>query len=443
MDIHSKYINLSVKVLCNGKGGSGCLFQPFTTEYSYVLTAKHCLIGKDEELETLHASDIKLSINRENEFIELQAIDYYLHKDQDVAVIKIGYIKDLPSCLVSSPPIHGNVNIFGYPEILETPSTNWMGHKLGCTLNFYYRKSSLIEFIPTTDTVSYERDTAANIRGFSGSGIYLEKENDLTLIGVFTELKDEDGAYKGLLGLDIALINEILSENCLLPLIPEELLSFEKYINNAFNRNEGKIKPLLKGKAKTLLDITPNNIIEKYRNKLYLPSNSNFEGELLNPSLWEGWVCLLTYRYLESTEIPNKDNFNLLRSKDKSDNNLKMYFTKYDNLSQCIPELFLNNYDELGVGDTIVINTKGNAPGRKRINKVRTEKVLRNIGEGNLDKLIEDGIDIDNPNDLKGVEFLHIDLFLDEFSKFDEIQDITELESVLKECIVGVFNDVP
>ena len=45
MDINEKYEQLAVKVKCNGLEGSGCLFQPDSDTFTYVLTAKHCLEG--------------------------------------------------------------------------------------------------------------------------------------------------------------------------------------------------------------------------------------------------------------------------------------------------------------------------------------------------------------------------------------------------------------
>ncbi|RBW68219.1 ABC-three component system protein [Bacillus taeanensis] len=443
MDIYSNYEKLAVQIHCIDSCGSGCLFQPHTNDYSYVLTAKHCLEGKEDVPQEFNLKDIKIfQFNGDNE-IQLKVLDYYLHDSYDLAVIKIEYIEEVPIILVSKPIENSNLGVYGFPNILEDPDTKWMGQKLSCSLNFYHKIHKIIEFIPHTEISDVFNTTSETIVGLSGSGIYIERNNRLYLTGIFTELKEGSGAYKSLLGLGISLINELLKEKGLPLLVPEEILSFEKYIGTAFNRNEGRIKPLLKRNAKQLLDLTPRNIIDRYNQKLYLPNNKFIEEELLNPILWEGWISLLTYYYMDTTLIPTKDRIDLTRAKEQVQHKVKMFFTPFNNLSECIMELFVNNYDDLESNDIIVVNTKNSAPGRKSHNKERTKKVLRHIDSGERDQLIEDGIDIDNPEHSKDIEIIHIDLFLDKFAEFDDIENIPELEENLKNCIKEVFNNVP
>ncbi|PFW58410.1 hypothetical protein COL13_05945 [Bacillus cereus] len=448
MGIYSKYEQLAVKIHCIDSKGSGCLFQPFTTEYSYVITAKHCLEGNEETPQCFSKDDIKIFFSRDSSISEQMVLDYYLHDKLDLAVIKVKYIEGLPSTLITIPKENQAISLYGFPDILQDEDPDGIvrslnGHRLKCSMNFVRPYQNLIEFTPDSDVSNIINTVNETIVGFSGSGVYYEKNDNLYLIGIFTELKEENGAFNSLFGHDISEVNRILFNNQLPQLIPEELLNFGKYIETAFESNEGIIKPVLKRNARPLLDLQPNHIVNSYNEKLYLPYNSFIEEGLLNPKLWEGWVSLLTYYYMDTNNLPDKENFNLVRSRDGYYHNIRMYFTGYKKLSNCVMDLFVNNYDELKKNDVIVINTRDSSPGTKSCNKEKTGRFLRQIDRGDREKLIEKGIEIDNPEHLKGVEFIHIDLFKDKFSIHDEIEIQAELEAKLKESIKEVFNNVP
>ncbi|MEF7658505.1 ABC-three component system protein [Bacillus thuringiensis] len=444
MSTYSKYEQLAVKIHCLKFNGSGCLFQPFTTEYSYVITAKHCLEGTDDIPQCFSANDIKIFTDKDGTIGQIKVLDYYLHNQLDLAVITVEYVDGLPSTLVTIPKENQVVGVYGFPNILKNDiESNISGHRLKCTLNFLYPNKNIIEFTPDSDVGNIINTINETIVGFSGSGIFYEKNDNLYLTGIFTELKEENGAFNSLLGHDISAVNQILSNNHLPLLIPEDLLNFEKYIETAFESNEGFIKPVLKKNARSLLDLQPHNIVTSYNEKLYLPYNAFIEEELLNLKLWEGWLSLLTYYYMDTNILPTKSNFNLVRNRDGYDHYIRMYFTAFKRLSNCIMDLFVNNYDELGKNDVIVINTQDGSPGTKSCNKDKTKRVLRQIDRGDREKLIEKGIEIDNPEHLKGIEFIHIDLFKDKFAIHDELEEPSELEDKLKESIKEVFNNVP
>lgn len=442
MDSYSKYRGLAVRINCIDYGGSGCMFQPFTAEYSYVITAKHCLEGTDETPQTFEKTDIEIfSHIRET---KLTVIDYYLHPEYDLAIIKVEYINGIPGILITIPRENKNVGLYGYPNLLdEDEETAKMGQYLDCKTYFNYSNEKLIEFRSNTPISNRINSVNKTLGGFSGSGIFYESNNNIYLMGIFTEIKEVEGAFDALLGYDISAVNEILLENQLHLLIPEELLNFERYINTAFDSNEGIIKPILKRNARPLLDLKPNDIVRSHNERLYLPYNSFIEEELLNPKLWEGWVSLLTYYYMDTSNLPNTENFKLLRSDGNYDHNIRMYFTSHKKISSCIMDLFVYNYDDLDANDLIVINTKNSNPASKSFNKDKTKRVLRNIDRGERERLIEDGIDIDDPEKLKNVQFIHIDLFSDRFSEYEEIDNQSELEEKLKESIKEVFNNVP
>lgn len=441
MSNKARYRELAVRIKCIEFEGSGCMFQPFTTEFSYVITAKHCLEGTDETPQPFEKKDIEIFSH--NFGTQITVLDYYFHSEYDLAVIKVEYIDGIPGTLITIPKDNEEVGLFGFPNLLSAEDTANLGQFLECKTYFNYPEKHLIEFRPIPEVSNLMNGVNKTLRGFSGSGIFFKSNNNILLMGIFTQLKEEEGAYNALLGYDISSINDILLDNQLPLLIPEELLNFESYIETAFESNEGYINSVLKRNSKPILDLAPNDIVKFHNEKLYVPYNSFIEEELLNPKLWEGWASLLTYYYMEMSTLPNKVDFKLIRNRVEYAHNIKMFFTRNKRVSACIMDLFVHNYDDLKSNDLIVINTRDSNPGTKSYNKEKTKRILRNIDRADKERLIEKGIDIDDPEKLTDVEFIHIDLFQEAFSKHDEISSSSELEKKLKESIKEVFNHVP
>lgn len=438
---NAKYRELAVRIKCVDFVGSGCLFQPFTTEFSYIITARHCLEGTNETPQSFEKKDIEIFSH--NLGTHFTVLDYYFHSKYDLAVIRVEYIDGIPGTLITMPKDSEEVGLFGFPDLLDGEDTANLGHFLECKTYFNYPEQNLIEFRPIPKVSNLINGVNKTLRGFSGSGIFFKSNNNLFLMGIFTQLKEEDGAFNALLGFDISSINEILLDNQLPLLIPEELLNFESYIETAFESNEGYIKSVLKRNSKSILDLAPNDIVKFLNQKLYVPYNSFIEEELLNTKLWEGWASLLTYYYMETSTLPNKVDFKLIRNRLEYAHNIKMFFTRNKRVSACIMDLFVNHYDDLELNDLIVINTKDSNPGTKSYNKEKTKRIVRNIDRADKERLVEKGIDIDNPEKLTDVEFIHIDLFQDIFSEYDEISSLTELEEKIRGSIKEVFNNVP
>ena len=143
---------------------------------------------------------------------------------------------------------------------------------------------------------------------------------------------------------------------------------------------------------------------------------------------------------MENSQLPNKDNFKLLRDSNDYNHNVKMYFTSHKTISPCIMDLHVGCYEDIEKNDLIVINTKHGSPGSKSFNKDKTKRILSDIYRV---QLVEKGIDIDDPDYQKDVQFIHIDSFTDSFAKHDDVQILSELEGKIKNSIKEVFNNAP
>ena len=440
MNIFEKYEELAVRVECNGISGSGCLFQPYTKDFLYVLSAKHCLEGYGDNKKPYTMKDIVIKrFNGNDEQNLLKVIDFYEHDKLDLVVILVEYFPLLTPTLISIPSLNSSLGIYGYPHILNTKMSEEKRQRLSSKIT--YISKEIIEFTPEMSMDSYDQDAAANIRGFSGAGLYVEHFDNLFLVGIFTDLKVKGGTYNCLQALKISNVNDILKEKGLPELFPGDLLSFENYIETAFNRIEGLTKQFLKKSAKNLLDLNPKILVDNLRHKIFLPYNESYEMEIINSNLWEGWITLLTYLYLDTNNIPNMNDFRLVREKDETLQNIKMFFSNEATLSECVMNLYYEVYHDLNKNDLIVINMNGKTPPRKSYNQAKIKnKILKQIDRA---KLYERDIDIDDPDYHKGIECIHIDLFLDEFYKLDDLESPSEIQKEVKRSITEVFNNVP
>jgi Trypsin. len=202
--IEELYNRHAVKIISNGIEGSGCIFQPNNVEYSYVFTAKHCLIDK------IDLERDKISIHRFKDLeMSLTIQDVYLHAEHDIAIIKVDKITDLNISRIHIPEKGQSVSIYGYPIYLkgeEEPR-----HNIDCKIGFRRDFHSEIE----SDKIqfSFNKSMPETIVGFSGSGVFCEENNDLSIVGVLTRLKASDGVYSTLCAYHITLFEDLIVEN--------------------------------------------------------------------------------------------------------------------------------------------------------------------------------------------------------------------------------------
>lgn len=203
-NIEELYNGHAVKIISNGIEGSGYIFQTNCVDYSYIFTAKHCLTDQ------IVFDRDKVSIHRFKDFESSLTIqDVYLHKEHDIAIIKVDKITDLKISRILIPDKGQSVSIYGYPIYLkgkEDPR-----HNIDCKIGFRRDFHSEIE----SDKIqfSFNKSMPETMVGFSGSGVFSEGNNDLSIIGVLTQLKAPDGVYSSLCVYHISLFEDLIVAN--------------------------------------------------------------------------------------------------------------------------------------------------------------------------------------------------------------------------------------
>lgn len=434
MDISAKYEQLAVKVKCKGLEGSGCLFQPESEEFTYVLTAKHCLEGEEDSKITFTKEDIIIKRFEANEEdVPLNVIDIKLHEELDVAVIIVEYINGLPSIGISKPVRKSEVAIYGYPKHLENSGVNEVRQNLPLTVSWFQNQNGIFELTAHEGLMTYFNGAPELVKGFSGCGVFNEIGDELELVGIFKGLKSPTGAYRGLCAVDINEITLMLGRFGLPDLTPSCLRDFRQYIDTAFDCHDRAISTILTEKAKEIRDISPRVIASILNEKLFLPYGKKV---LTNPEIWNGWIVLLTYMCFDKEEGISHDNF-CSRQKDGESQNVKLFYTNsIKTLEDAIRHLITELYDDLKHKDYIVIN--GEVPGTLFLSNERIQKIVKQI---DTTVLYRNKRMIDDPYFTKDISCVHLHRFAIKISEIEERDNLENLYEQIRDQIRGVFEN--
>lgn len=439
MSIEKLYRSSVVKIVCNDEDyGSGCLFKPQSEEFCYVFTAKHCIEKAINIDNSISCEKIKLMVfNADNSFNQLRVLNCYIHENLDIAVLKIIFSEFILDINVSKIKYRDEVCIYGFPHrLIDKPEPRQL---IRCEVGLDNNES--FELTSLNSLFTFEKKAHTNIIGLSGSGIYVEKDNILEIVGILIELKAADGAYNGMVGINIDRFNEILNANSLPALIPSSLYNFKKYLKKAFSEHDDIIKLTLSDSAENVMHISPMDIIMTFEEKLFLPYSSN---NLLNEELWEGWLYLLTFIFLETGDFIDLDGA-LTRKKEDIEQKIRFFFSSSDltRMQDIIKHIFTKVYDDLNKNDLIIINFSGKI-GRTSYNNGQVQTVLRNVFLSNpFDKRFM----IDQDDYCKNISCFHLNEFTQklsdvDYSHVDCFKNPTAFKRIISDCIAEVFHEV-
>jgi len=209
------YKQLSVKITIDINDailstGSGCLFNPVGKEYMYVLTAKHCIIGKNGEFrDTISKENIKIQRQEhvnQKQYLEVYNYFLYPNDDHDLAVILIKTIDGVP--VIDAGIVEENLTgkFYGFPS----PMPNGVGLDFKITDKLLNKETEKFQIKTDDNLDTYLNAASINCQGFSGSGIYIIIDGKVTLVGIITELASKEAAFSRLNAESIKKFNTIL-----------------------------------------------------------------------------------------------------------------------------------------------------------------------------------------------------------------------------------------
>lgn len=276
MTIHERMKSYSVRV----NEGSGVLIRPMSTEYSYVLTAKHNVEGQKVEIYDLDG-------------ILLPYLEIYPHKDKgrDCAIIKIKLIAGLTPTRYHDEYLQHNAEstLAGFPTLSRYADVM----RERCSL--MNGKISSVD----REGFTFTAENLPNkniVDGYSGGGVYLIKNDEIYLIGIEYRMdgEAEQQQYSIVRCLNFKCFDEIVEENKLAPLIPSYFECFSQTIKYTFQYTEA-IKPESFKNLKLNLAAfasalvagglpTPEKLLAEYGSQLLLTGESN--QSLYDMDLW-------------------------------------------------------------------------------------------------------------------------------------------------------------
>ncbi|MFM2599555.1 ABC-three component system protein [Vibrio fortis] len=281
-------------------GGSGCLFQVNSSDYTYVLTAKHNIEDEDEDEVTITKFEMLEDGTITEKNIDVIGTPYF-HKDdnKDAAIIKVGKQIDIPHLIKwnQSQPNNSDKYLCGYPGVRQGNDRFRMNSIQPLNLQEYgYVEGQLTPMV-----------TQKEVSGQSGGGVLSFYNGAHFLLGIQKGMAADDEAesLSRVSYMPVKFFEEIVTEHSdeLVELIPPFISNFSDLIDNVYNLNSFVVKKeLVKNELQEVakeisLGLTPKEIIKRFGGKMLVngePINSIYQ-----KCIWIGMLELFTILKLQ------------------------------------------------------------------------------------------------------------------------------------------------
>ncbi|WP_459211987.1 ABC-three component system protein [Aquimarina rhabdastrellae] len=327
--------------------GSGCLFQPLSDNYSYVLTAKH-VIEDEENLEIIRQF-INIEGQQINEEIDILEPPY-LHSDpnKDAAIVKVKKVKNLtPILRVDLNSIEkNNWYLCGHPESREEN-------------NFSYRKNKLALLNPVNNYIEAEIEKNVNhseIVGQSGGGIIKIENSCFLLAGVQKKMaaKDEQESLSRIHFAPLTFFDEIVEKNKdkLSQLFPPYIGTFNFLLKEIFPLpnllvKADLIKQTLNSISKKVCEgAKPEKIINDYTGDFLVKGTPKHI--IYHKTLWKSLLEFFTIIKLYEEDIALNDLASIHKRR-------KMLIVDADKWTMKLEDIYKSDLSEIEKGGTIVV----------------------------------------------------------------------------------------
>lgn len=430
--IEDKLRFFAVKV----NNGSGVIFQPNTTEYTYILSVKHNIEKAGNRI--CSAKEIEITRNNGD---NISASELYIHDNLDLILIIVPYLGDNDYILTTEEPLRNEaLQIFGYPTYLKDEVVK--STDLPCKCGLEQIEKTSYEIISENPMFTFNRTAAKNMIGFSGSGIFRINGNNLILKGIFPRLNDAEAAHNKINGFYITGINEIIRKNGLLELLPDYMCNFSFLKNDAFALEAGFAssnieftKNYLKSKTKEVITspLTPNEIKKLFKNRLVLFNQD--ESFLQSKGIWILWLEFLTI-----LNIVKKENYTIEKIKEIFNNIRLISVDGGGDWSDQLSNMIYSDYRGLKKDGIVIIGiSKPPADDETYILDKRIPHIANAIKDNKKSHdrgllKIDDGISFP----LEDYKFIHIEYFKKKsiIKKHAEYAEILDDDVLLQKLII-------
>ncbi|WP_448698130.1 ABC-three component system protein [Mucilaginibacter sp. AW1-3] len=307
--------------------GSGCLIQPLSEDYSYVLTARHNIANAGGALNILQRAILIDPNTWQMADIPFAALvlgtNYFPHPQYDIALIKIGRLPGLDNIYRTDQIDQQVYHLTGYPDTrrLANPNQSQEWYRCDSNLTIFGSNNGAREAqIPGNPDQT-------EVEGQSGGPILFEREGKILLVGIEIRMAAAVGEQLGrIIFYPVAAFDQIIIENSdqLTGIAPSFMRCFSFLANDVFKLEAGfyaqnvvgiKSYLLYKAQQVTRDECTPNAIRSFFKQRLLLDKQP--EEVLSSKEIWCTWLEFLTImNILRTTPVDMgnlEDVFNSVR----------------------------------------------------------------------------------------------------------------------------------
>lgn len=423
--------------------GAGCLFQPLSPQFTYVLTARHCLL--DHRLSPPYAripvADIDVyAYSETGEPTRLTVLDCVVSpvEAQDIAVLLVEKVTGYRQTTSCTDPIWGEEALaFGYPAFRGSASQPV--EYLTCLLRLSSAHSPTFDVDAQSTLFTFNRGGIENSKGFSGAGIYVTRGEQAHLVGILTEVKNPDGVFDRLTAVRLEAYNKLLESGTyagsqLPTLVPEYLASFSSYLSRIFQYDNRRLETLLREASDSIIakGINPYSILEKFQHTLFLPYGR--PTSLTNHQLWQGWLELLTFLSFEDESFASL--------KEVTWKNRYFFYMGESSWGNVVKYIHVDLAGKFKSGARFIFNNHTSPPEPSKPNAQRISRILPNIASGNDLMDMAGRMNIDESQIAAQFMFVHLQEFKKVFASAEEELALVTNPAELKLKIQLLLNSV-
>ena len=431
--IEEQLRHFAVKV----NNGSGCLFQPDSKEYTYVLTVKHNLEIENDKKEKVLVPTSGLKIYRGN-VVDRDPISdvicYEIHDTLDLALIVISYIGDSEMVLTHSDPIKDDpIFLYGYPDRLSKLE----GEKredISCFCSMQREDKSGTEIRTEQPQYTWEINSQKSLVGLSGCGVFADINGILVLKGIFPELKDPTGANNKLISFHISNFNSIADKLSRKHLIPANLVNFKSYTEKAFHGLDPYLIQCMEKNIECVVNspITPIKIAERNKDILIVPASENYADNFSQSRLWTAWLELLTLLNISNPEIQDLDG---------CCSTIPLYFSANQHLINGIIRLFLTDSKLISLIRKNTLIAFASLEQAGSLDYLSKEKVRNIVVKADTPDPFGGRMMINRASQIPDFSIIHIKHFENKIAHIDiNCQDPEQVLELIKQEILNILN---
>lgn len=431
------YDKVALKVEYEGQIGSGVLCSNVQKESSYLITAWHCLNSQVD----IHYENIKTfrQVEGKMQEVTLAYKDKIILEHNDIIILILDFMEDIPIYWISELEVREDVSIVGFPKGFSSGQSSIARYALRGQVN-ELPGNDIIQINCTVPIETYESDAQNIVSQSSGSGIFIESDKQVYLVGIVTELGSPQGAFSVINGVMISKIDDELCQFGGVHLPNIKWCSFDEFVQSTLEIFDEPLMEICSVQIPEITrSVTPNNIVERCGNKIVWPYSVK---GILKKEVWEAWLLYLIIRCIESHENMKDENYYMIRDEDNN-RQVKLYYaTNHIKLPDFLKDYMQNAYCDINNGELMIVGTQ-KPPTKKVLPADKVEQIVSDISSTIC---AEQHLYIDEiKNSMQRISIIHIQKLVDEMAKFvEEHEDDSltgrELERKLSERVWEVLH---